>query len=146
DRLADGARTSLVRLAAFFARVADGFLDVLGRALMGVAAFFTRLADSGVDTLLLGLWRSVFGWRKKSGTVPVGNRFTYALGRLFDGAIALLNRTVCRRRPITTSFVYVFAAGWQEMSANLRRITVSVSFGLLLLSVGLFIAFDYLLR
>ncbi|MBR4443428.1 MAG: hypothetical protein IKS52_09190, partial [Clostridia bacterium] len=64
---------------------------------------------------------------------------------LFDGAAAVLNRTVCRRRPITASFVYVFAAGWQEMNANLRRITVSVSFGLLLLSVGLFIAFVYLL-
>ncbi|MBO4884530.1 MAG: NADH dehydrogenase, partial [Clostridia bacterium] len=99
DRLADAARAVILALAGFFSRAADVLLDVIREAIMRAATFFTRLADSVGDMFVLGLWRGVFGWRKKRGAVPVGNRFTYALGRLFDGAAAILNRTVCRRRP-----------------------------------------------
>jgi len=126
-------------------RALDRLPDAARLAMGAAGTFLARLADDGLDTVALGLRRTVFGRRRGRAPVPVGNRFTFVLGRLFDGVAAILNRTVCRRRPITTSFVYVFAAGWQEMSVSMRRITLSVSFGLLLLSIGLYIAFVYLL-
>lgn len=141
----NGAAAALFRVLQWLCGVFDRLTDGVRAALNALATFFARLADSGVDAIVLGLWRAVFGWRKKRAAVPVGNRFTYAMGRLFDGIAAILNKTLCRRHPITASFEHVFAAGWQEMSLNLRRITLSVSFGLLLLSIGLFIAFAYLL-
>ena len=128
--------TNLLDKLADYARVVLGF----------VGTFMARVCDEGIDTVALGLWRTLFRRRRKKQPVPIGNRFTYALGSLFNGVVFLLNRTLCRRHPITTNFTCVFAAGFDELSANVKRITLSISFGLLLLCIGLYIAFSYKLH
>lgn len=131
-----GVPTRLLDHLADYARAVLGFVGTL----------LARIADEGIDTVALGLWRTLFKRRRKARPVPVGNRLTYALGSLFSAVAALLNRTVCRRRPITTDFACVFAAGLDEISANFKRISLSISFGLLLLCIGLYIAFSYILH
>ena len=143
DRLTDWAVALLSAAGGFIARAMDGIVNTA--ALNAVGTFVARVMDEGIDTVVLGLWHTLFGQRKKRDGVTVGNRFTYALGRLFDRIARLLNRTVRRKRPIETSFVAVFAAGWEELRADFRRLSWSVSFGLLLLCVGLYIVFAYLL-
>ncbi len=131
-----GVPTRLLDKLADYARAVLGFAGTL----------LARIADEGIDTVALGLWRTLFMRRRKKQGVPVGNRLTYALGSLFDGVVFLLNKTICRRHPITTKFVCVFAAGFDEIGANVKRITLSISFGLLLLCIGLYIAFSYILH
>ena len=143
DRLTDWVVALLSAAGGFIARAMDGIVNTA--ALNAVGTFVARVMDEGIDTVVLGLWHTLFGQRKKRDGVTVGNHFTYALGRLFDRIARLLNRTVRRKRPIETSFVAVFAAGWEELRADFRRLSWSVSFGLLLLCVGLYIVFAYLL-
>ena len=63
-----------------------------------------------------------------------------------DMVAALLNRTFRRRNPITTDFIYVFAAFYDELTDSTHRLVRSVSFGLLLLCAGLYATFLYLLK
>jgi len=63
-----------------------------------------------------------------------------------DGVAALLNKTILRRRPIQTNFEYVFDAGRKEMRRERTLIRRSMSFGLLLLCVGLYLTCWYLLQ
>ena len=79
-------------------------------------------------------------------TVPVGNRFTYGLGLAMNGLAQALNATVLKRRPMRTDFEYVLDASWREFASGTRRITASISFGLLLLCIGLFVTCLYLLQ
>ena len=78
--------------------------------------------------------------------VPVGNRFTYGLGLAMNGLAQALNATVLKRRPMRTDFEYVLDASWREFASGTRRITASISFGLLLLCIGLFVTCLYLLQ
>ena len=143
-------RPLLEKLLPDLLAVPTNLLDKLAdyaRAVLGfMGTFMARVCDEGIDTVALGLWRTLFRRRRKKQPVPIGNRFTYALGSLFNGVVFLLNRTLCRRHPITTNFTCVFAAGFDELSANVKRITLSISFGLLLLCIGLYIAFSYILH
>ena len=143
NHLADWGSSLFVVIGTFVARVMDHLFNA--SALNAVGTFFARVMDEGVDTIVLAVWHSLFGRRRGHEAATVGTRFTYACGRLFDRVAALLNRTVRRKHPIKTSFVAVFAAGWEEMRMSARRISWSVSFGLLLMCIGLYIVFAYLL-
>jgi hydrogenase-4 component B len=128
------------------------FLDNLATSkfvtvyLAAVITAVTRVADEITDGAALLIRHSVLAHKKKRQPVPVGNRFTYALGRFLDGVAAVLNKTILRRRPIQTSFEYVFDAGRREMNRESKLIFRSMSFGLLLLCVGLYLTCWYLLQ
>ena len=136
----------LVRIGGFCGRIADRLMDVLIPAAIQIGTFIGRCADHLIDGTVLLLKGTLFSKPAKQLPITVGTRFTYALGRLFDAVAALLNRTFRRRNPITTDFVYVFAAAWDELTDASHRLVRSVSFGLMLLCIGLYLAFTYLLR
>jgi len=114
--------------------------------LAGIVTGVTRAADEITDGAALLVRKTVLAHKKKKQPVPVGNRFTYTLGRSLDGVAALLNKTILRRRPIQTNFEYVFDAGRKEMRRERTLIRRSMSFGLLLLCVGLYLTCWYLLQ
>ncbi len=122
DRLPDFAMRALNALGNLLGRVADGLVD-------------------GVSHLAVN---TVLSARRLREPVPVGNRLTYSVGRVMDACVALLNKTVRRNRPIATRFVYVLAATWEELQSA-GQLARSLSFGLLLLAVGLLLALCYLL-
>ena len=76
---------------------------------------------------------------------PVGSRFTWRLGRALDGFARALNATFLRRRHMRTDFEYVLDASVSEFRAAAGNVLSSMSFGLLLLCIGLFITCLYLL-
>ena len=118
---------------------------LFSKAIPGVITAITRFFDELVDGIALGLRHSLLAHRKTPKPVPVGTRFTYTVGTFLDKCAALLNKTVLRRHPITTDFIYVFDVSRREISQETRRITRSVSFGLLLLLIGLYLTTAYLL-
>ncbi len=135
----------LVRFGGFCGKIADVLMDIAVPAVVAVGTFLARCADGLVDGAVLLLNGSLFAKSRKKQQVTVGTRFTCALGRLFDMGASLLNRTFRRRNPITTDFVYFFAALYDEIADSTHRLVRSVSFGLLLMCIGLYLAFTYLL-
>lgn len=141
-------RPLLAALAAVgygFAYVCDRLLDWATPAMIAVGTFGSRVCDELIDGVTLLCRKTVLRKLRTRKPVPVGNRFTYALGSVFDAVVLLLNKTLYRHRPIQTRFVYVFAAGQEEMSQQTRRLTRSISFGLLMFCIGLYVTLWYLL-
>lgn len=112
------------------------------RAVTAVVRFFCELPEYIVMLLRGTAFRKVRSRR----AVPVGNRLTYGLGTALNAIARGLNATVLRRRPMRTDFEYVLDASWREFTAGTHRVTASVSFGLLLMCIGLYITCMYLLR
>ena len=126
------------------ARIPDSKLvtKVIPGLCTGVIRFFAELPERFVM-----LMRRVFFRKRRTRTaIPVGTPLTYACGMALNHLAAFLNRTILRRRPMRTDFEVVLAASWHELKEDTRTMTVSVSFGLLLLCVGLFLTCLYLLR
>ncbi|MGN0753082.1 MAG: complex I subunit 5 family protein [Aristaeellaceae bacterium] len=166
---ADGVRVYVNRWPArldledgLYRPVINGVLNFFGKVLGFVAhipdssftlAFVPRAVTALVrgvaelpERIVLFLRRTVFSASKAHHKPPVGNRFTYALGTAMNAVSKLLNRLTHRERPFRTDFEYVLDASWSELRKSTGLFTVSVSFGLLLLCVGLYVTFLYLLR
>lgn len=132
-------------VAAGFAHAMDKAPEAILRAVRPLAVFAARLFDSLTDTVALALKRTLFRHEKKPLEASVGTRLTYALGCLLNSLVALANHTIFAHHPVKTDFTIVLAAGRDEMDSSIRRVAHSVSFGLLLTCIGLFLAFAYLI-
>ena len=135
----------LYPVAACFAHAMDKAPEAILRTVRPAAVFVVRLCDSLTDTVALALKHTLFRHEKKPLEAPVGTRLTYALGCLLNSLVALANHTIFAHHPVKTDFTIVLAAGRDEMDSSIRRVAHSVSFGLLLTCIGLFLAFAYLI-
>ncbi|MDD6050979.1 MAG: proton-conducting transporter membrane subunit, partial [Clostridiales bacterium] len=147
---------------ALYRPLINGVLGFFGKVLGFVAhipdsAFTLGFLPRAVTTLIRGvaelperivylLRSTVFSASKAHHKPPVGNRFTYLLGTAMNAVSKLLNRVFHRAQPFRTDFEYVLDASWSELRKSTGLATVSVSFGLLLLCVGLYVTFLYLLK
>lgn len=107
--------------------------------------FFARLCALSLDAVSAGLANTLFAPPKAKQPVPVGNRFTWIMGKLFNAIARTWNRVVHPATPDKEKFTYLFAALWDEMSQALAKISQSLSFSLLLFSVGLLITLVFLM-
>ena len=121
------------------------YRPVLLKLLPGVCTLVVRFVAELPETVVVFLRDTIFSKRKKHRPVPVGNRFTYACGKAVNGVAMALNATFLKSHPVRTDFEYVFDASWKEFMAGTHLITRSVSFGLLLLCIGLYITCAYLM-
>ena len=117
-------------------------LTLLPQVLTLVFRFIAELPEN----IVMASRATIFRMRKTRKPVPVGNRFTYTLGRALNALARLLNRTILHRHPMRTDFEYVLDASFREVSSGIRSMSVSISFGLLLLCIGLYVTCLYLLQ
>ena len=140
----DGVRVYVNRWPSWLDLEELLYRPLLTKWLPGIVVFFTRVfADlpEWIACLFNGTLLRKLRKRKK---VPVGNRFTYGLGCATNAVCKLLNKTVLHHKPARTDFEFVYDASWKEFTNSFRGVTRSVSFGLLLMVVGLFITVLYL--
>ena len=121
------------------------YRPVLLKALPAVCCLVVRLLSELPERLALWLRNGILRKKTAPKPVPVGTRFTYACGRFADAVAAFLNATICKRAPIRTDFEYVLDASWNVTVQSLTRVFRSISFGLLLLGIGLLLTCVYLL-
>ncbi len=143
DRFPDHLMST--RPYALAARALERIPEALAAAAGAAGLLLARAAGHLPDAFATLLWKSVFPRLKERQPAPVGNGFTYALGRFADGAARLANRTLLRARPVTARFTDMFAAAWKEMDTVIHRITRSLSFSLMMFALGLLIILAYLL-
>ena len=121
------------------------YRPVLLKILPSVTTTVVRFVAELPENTVLLLRRTVFRKTHARQKPPVGNRFTYGLGCFLNGFANVMNKTFLRRRPMRTDFEFVLDASWKEFGAGGQRIGRSVSFGLLLLCIGLYVTCAYLM-
>jgi formate hydrogenlyase subunit 3/multisubunit Na+/H+ antiporter MnhD subunit len=123
-------------------------LDAVEGLFHAVGAFFTftaRTAETITDGLALFLMHTVFKrTQEKTVIIPVGNRFTYTLGRFADSLSARVRRLL-GMKPSVNKFIYLFAAAWGTAHDAVRRIQRTLSFSLILFALGLVVLLAFLL-
>lgn len=97
------------------------------------------------ERIVLLLRGTVFSKRKPVRRIPVGTRITDGLGGLLNACARALNATVCRKKPLRTDLDQVLAAAWASVSESANWFGRSVSYGLLLMCLGLLLICAYLL-
>ena len=135
----------LIAVGYGVALVLDRLMDGVIVALRAVGGLLARVADGLCDGLILGVRRIFLPPLSARQPVPVGNRFTYAFGRFCDGASAFITRLFHLKRPSCTRYESVFAAAMEEAGLQFKRLTRSISFGLIMFCLGLFVTLAYLL-
>ena len=142
--LIDGVLNFCGKVMGFVAHIPDSkfTLTFVPRAVTAIVRGVAELPER----IVLLLRKSIFAASQAHRKAPVGNRFTYALGTGMNAVSRLLNRIIHREQPFRTDFEYVLDASWTELRKIGSLFTVSVSFGLLLMVVGLFMTVLYLLK
>ena len=132
------------KVLGFVAHIPDSkfTLTFIPRAVTALVRGVAELPERIVSLLRA----TVFAASKAHHKAPVGNRFTYALGSAMNAVAKLLNRVLRREQPFRTDFEYVLDASWSELRKTTGVFTVSVSFGLLLMCIGMYLTFMYLLK
>ena len=140
--LINGVLAFCGKVIGFVAAIPDSkfTLTFIPRAVTAIVRGLAELPER----IVYGLRRTVFSASKAHQKAPVGNRFTYALGTAMNAVAKLLNRIF--HKDFRTDFEYVLDASWTEARKSTGLLSVSVSFGLLLLCAGLYATFLYLLR
>ena len=121
------------------------YRPVLLKVLPNGCTLIVRTIAELPERIVLFLRNTLFSKSHQHRQPPVGNRFTYVCGCVMNAIAKALNATFLHRHPMRTDFEYVFDASWKAASAGTHRITRSVSFGLLLLCIGLYFTCAYLL-
>ena len=139
--------TGLTRLGTFVCIPFDIAVDLpILRALMASGTFVARFFDSITEGLSLLAMRTLFRPRQEEHiAVPIGNRFTYRLGRLVDGVRAGFARVIHPATPVVHKYVYIFAAAWENANVVVKKALRTMSFSLMLFAVGLILILAYLL-
>ncbi len=131
----------LIAVGHGFASLCDRLMDWMHPTLSFLGGAGARLMDGSLDHAAALTGRTLFKPVHKHESVPVGNRFTYTVGRWMDG----VRKTFRGGRESEHSFVSSLAALWEEWTARWRQLARSVSYGLVLFCLGLVSTLVYLL-
>ncbi len=138
----------LLPLAMRILGAAAAFLDGIekaGAVVSALTTFVARSLETFADGAVVFLMHTIFKRkREKTGVVPVGNRFTYTLGRFADNLAHILRR-LTGRRPNGHSYTHLFWAAWSTTHETLRRIQRTLSFSLILFALGLVVLLAFML-
>lgn len=121
------------------------YRPLLLKVLPGLCTLVCRLVADLPEWLALSLRHTFFRKRLSPVVVPVGNRMTFAFGRCWNACAARLNGTLCKAHPLRTDMEYAAGDLWDRLRDKGVNMTRSVSYGLLMMAVGLLITCVYLL-
>ena len=77
--------------------------------------------------------------------VRIGNIFTDAVGGVADKLAEVLNQTIFRNHPHAHHYTGTLAGWWNGMLAAVKKMTHTMSYGLLIFGLGLCVTLIYLL-
>ena len=98
-----------------------------------------------LDGILMFFRSTTHKSRTESHVYLIGSKLSRGLGTVLDNCVAVLNRTIRKKRPIERSYVVTFAEWEEVMHKTNRLIGASLSFGLMMAAIGLALTLVYLL-
>lgn len=136
---------ALVRLGYLIAMPLDVLFDKSYVVVSTTATFISRLLEMGVDAVSLLLLRTVLRPAAGPTVVPLGNRFTYTLGRSADRVSIVWRRMFGLSPHEPFHYVRMYAATWTTAQDVIRRMLRTLSFGLILFALGVVALLAFLL-
>ena len=115
------------------------------RILIKVCAAAAGLLDVLVDTVVVVLRKTVYRDHTKMGELKEGNALTYIIGSAENAVCRILNRTLWKKQPRETDHKHKTALDYWRMRETVYMITRSLSYGLIIFSIGLCATLIYLL-
>lgn len=125
--------------------ILDKITDVLAKFLIKAGAVIAGILDTLTDALVVLLRKTIYRDHTKMGELKEGNALTYILGSMANTACRFLNRTFWRKRPREADYKHRLALWYWSARETHYLITRSLSYGLILFSIGLCATLIYLL-
>lgn len=121
------------------------YRPILLKLIPGICGFVCMLLNVMVDSLVVLLRKTVYRDSHYEGELEEGNGITHVFGVFLNGLEALLNKTIWKNHPHKRDFEHQFALGYSSFKENASIIGRSLSYGLILFSMGLCATLIYLL-
>lgn len=115
------------------------------RILIKLCAAAAGLLDILVDTVVVVLRKTIYRDHTKMGELKEGNTLTYIIGSAANVVCRILNRTLWKKRPRETDYKHKMALDYWRIRETVYMITRSLSYGLIIFSIGLCATLIYLL-
>ena len=135
----------LPAVAGGVCKVLDKLVDVFAKiqplAAYVEASFFNTIQDP----VIVEMKKDIYHGSEEPDDPEEGNPVTHVLGRCCNAVKHLLNATIWKKHPCKTDFKHKFALRYEQFRENMMLIGRSMSYGLLLFSLGLCITLIYLL-
>jgi hydrogenase-4 component B len=104
-----------------------------------------RILDTLADLLVVVLRKTIYKDSPLPQELSEGTVFTVAFGKVLNAVRDLGNLTKNRKHPVTRDYVHMLAVKREELRENNMIIGRSLSFGLMLVCVGLCLTLIYIL-
>lgn len=121
------------------------YRPLLQHILPFMLAFILRIFDRMMDHIISLLNRTLLREVEPRRPLLYGNMFTRVLGVIMDRFVILLNKTVRRKDPKYVNYEQKLAFGFEEALKASRLTARSVSFGLMMFSIGCIFTLIYLI-
>ena len=121
------------------------YRPVLLTILPAVAGFFSMILNYVIDGIVVILRKTIYKDYKYESELDEGNEVTHAIGVFLNSWEDVLNETVWKTHPHKKDFVHQLALAYSSFKENVSIIGRSLSYGLLLFSLGLCATLIYLL-
>ena len=115
------------------------------RSLSFAGAVTAKAFGDVLDWLALIFTNTFLKMKHYTETVRIGNIFTDTVGGVADKLAEVFNQTLFRRHPHAHHYTGTLAGWWNGMVAAVRKMTHTMSYGLLLFGLGLCVTLIYLL-
>lgn len=101
--------------------------------------------DTLVDAVVVLLRKTVYRDHTKMSELKEGNWFTYILGSAMNNICGIMNRIFWKKHPNKINYKHKLALDYWGLRETIYMITRSLSYGLILFSIGLCATLIYLL-
>lgn len=125
--------------------ILDKMTDTAAKFLIKAGEVAAGLLDTLVDAVVVILRKTVYRDYSKMGELKEGNGVTCFLGSLANLLCGMMNRTFWRKHPRETDYRHKLALEYWRIRETNYLITRSLSYGLILFSIGLCATLVYLL-
>ena len=115
------------------------------RALSFAGAVVSKLLGDVLDMIAAKINQTFLAMKHYTETIRVGNVVTDTVGGAADKAAEIVNHTLLRNHPKAHHYTGTLAGWWNGMMAAVRRVTHTMSYGLLLFGLGLCVMIVYVL-
>lgn len=126
-------------------KISDRMIDTSAKFLIKAGGVAAGLLDTLADAVVVILRKTIYRDYSKMGELKEGNGVTYVLGSAANILCGIMNRSFRRKHPKEIDYRHKLALEYWRIRETNYLITRSLSYGLILFSIGLCATLIYLL-